>query len=158
MSESYRGNENLKGANTVEYLESEEWTRRTTELVKCKQDILYFASTYYLIVNLDRGKEIINMYDKQAELVKRFSTNRRNIVLASRQSGKCLLGNTKVKIRNKKTHRIEEITLKQFHEKIKNKRFPHFRLANIINKIKRKLQSWNLFVKNVDLLPKEKNH
>jgi hypothetical protein len=40
--------------------------------------------------------------------------------LSSRQAGKCFCGDTKVTIRNKKTGKIEEISVIDFYERIKS--------------------------------------
>lgn len=85
---TYRGNTNLKGENTVDYISQEEYDFRVNEIIKCKNDIIYFAENYYTIVSIDRGKEIISLYPKQKELLKCLVDNNRTVVLASRQSGK----------------------------------------------------------------------
>ena len=43
--------------------------------------------------------------------------NKRVIVLSCRQSGKCSLSSTYVTLRNKKTGKIEEITIEEFFNK-----------------------------------------
>lgn len=85
---TFRSNDNIKPVNSVDYITQEEYNFRLQELIKCRQDILYFAEKYYTIVNIDRGKELIHLYDKQKELIKCLENNNRVVVLASRQSGK----------------------------------------------------------------------
>ncbi len=109
-----RGNPNLKAPDYTEYVSKEEAEFRVKEIIKCKNDIAYFANTYFTIIHLKRGKEIIKMYPEQEEMVKMMSENDRTIVSASRQVGKCVYKDTKIKIRNKKTKEIEEITFEEF--------------------------------------------
>jgi hypothetical protein len=82
-----RGNPNVKVAKATEYVTKQEYVYRVKEIIKCKKDIIYFANTYYTIIG-DNGKEIIQLYEKQAELVKCFQNNKNICTLASRQSGK----------------------------------------------------------------------
>ena len=58
-----------------------------------KIDIITFAENYFVIVNLDRGKEIIKLYPAQKRILKRISNNRLNNVRFSRQCGKTTMLN-----------------------------------------------------------------
>lgn len=62
------------------------------EVVKCKEDIIYFAITYFYIQNLDRGKIKIPLWDFQKKLLKVMINppdNKRHIVvLSARQMSK----------------------------------------------------------------------
>jgi len=116
---SYRGNENLKEANAIEYVDKNTYRERILELVRCKEDIVYFAEKYFYIVTLDEGKKIIKLYPKQNELVRFLQNNKRCVVLASRQSSKCCTGETTINIRNKKTGEIKSITFEEFEKMIK---------------------------------------
>ena len=111
---TYRGNSNLKGDNTVDYVSKEEYEFRVNEIIKCKNDINYFAENYYTIVSVDRGKELIKLYPKQKDFIKCLGDNKRVVCLASRQAGKCVSGNTLVTIRNKKTGVKETISIIDF--------------------------------------------
>lgn len=62
-----------------------EWVE---EFRKCKNDIIYFAQNYFTIVHLDRGKELMQLYEPQKRAVKKIAENRRTIICASRQVGK----------------------------------------------------------------------
>ena len=59
-----------------------------SELEKCKDDILYFAENYFYVLNLDRGKEKIQLYSAQKRILKKMRDNRFFVLLASRQTGK----------------------------------------------------------------------
>ena len=93
------------------------------ELIKCKTDIVYFAEKYFYIVTGKKGKSKIVLYEWQKKVLKAFvetpNNKRHCIVKIARQSGKCFLDDTKVKIRNKKTGEVKEITVGEFYNKIK---------------------------------------
>lgn len=81
---TFFGNPLLKRKNepvelTPEHLE---------ELKKCYEDIVYFAETYYTIVNVDTGRQKIQLYDYQKNMLKALVENRQVIFCTSRQIGK----------------------------------------------------------------------
>ena len=112
-----RGNENLKKANTVEYVSQDVQQEYIRELIRCREDILYFAEKYFTIISPAKGKHLIKMYPKQKDLLNAMVDNNRVISCASRQVGKCLFRDTKIKIRNKQTLEIEELTIEEFHKR-----------------------------------------
>ena len=61
----FRGNENLKAGFVTETVSPEEFEFRTREIVKCRNDIVYFADHYYTIVAPKLGKHIIKTFPKQ---------------------------------------------------------------------------------------------
>jgi len=62
------------------------------EYIRCKEDIIYFAETYFYIVNVDRGKELINLFEYQKKMLKAMIEpplgKRHLCILSSRQLGK----------------------------------------------------------------------
>lgn len=58
------------------------------ELMRCKNDPVYFAEKYIKIVHVDRGFIPILLYDYQKEIINKFANNRRAAVVTSRQAGK----------------------------------------------------------------------
>jgi hypothetical protein len=83
----YLGNKNLPTQH-AEF----EWTpKMLRDLKKCTRNILYFAEHFFYIVNLDRGKDRINLYKYQKRILRSLRDSRFNIVLSSRQSGKTTL-------------------------------------------------------------------
>jgi hypothetical protein len=62
------------------------------EFIKCKEDVIYFAEKYVNIITLDRGKEIIKLWDHQKELLRVMENppegKRHLCILSSRQSAK----------------------------------------------------------------------
>ena len=83
MPRHYKGNEQLKGAGI-----QVAWTPELmAEMVKCKNDPIYFAETYMKIVTGD-GLVPFNMRSYQKDLMLSFVNNRFSIALMARQSGK----------------------------------------------------------------------
>lgn len=79
----YQGNENILRKDATF-----KWTEEMlAELKLCSKSILHFAENYFFIVTED-GKKKIELYKYQKKLLKAFKSNRFNVVLSSRQSGK----------------------------------------------------------------------
>ncbi len=118
----YMNNPNLRAAN-----ESIEYTPESlAEWARCKEDILYFAQKYFYIISIDEGSILIPLRDYQKRMLKSFSIppeedeKRHRIVLSGRQSGKCVLGDTMIKIRHKEKGEFY-MRMKDFNELVKNK-------------------------------------
>ena len=106
----YNGNPNLPKANT-----QHNWTAEMiNEYIKCKADPVYFAETYFKIVHVDKGLIPFKLYDYQKEAIRLSSQNRKFVMNASRQCGKCISLNTSVKLRNKKSGEVMEISIADF--------------------------------------------
>lgn len=58
------------------------------ELEKCRDDVVYFATEYFTIVNVDEGKIKIPLYDYQEKLLRFLEKNKFCSILQARQSGK----------------------------------------------------------------------
>lgn len=86
------------------------------ELKKCRDNIVHFAENHFTIVNLDRGKETIELYPAQKRVLKSLQNDRFVVLLSSRQAGKCLKDDTIVRIRNKKTLESKNITVGEFYK------------------------------------------
>ena len=113
----YLGNPLLKKANTpIEFTEEQ-----IIEFLKCKEDPVYFAKNYIKIVSLDKGLTQFSPYHFQEKLINNFHDNRFNICKMPRQTGKCFNINTKIRIKNKKTGKILELSIGEFYEKLKKK-------------------------------------
>ena len=109
----------IKKVGEIDNISREEFEYRISEIAKCKRDICYFAEKYFRIISLDYGLQIIKPYPKQRELLRFFVNEKRSIILSSRQSGKCVCKDTKIKIKNKKTGEIEELTIEDFYKRFK---------------------------------------
>ncbi len=103
----YLGNRRLKGSGIVIPFTGE----HINELQQCEEDVFYFAENYYMIVHVDRGKEIIKLRPYQKRMINSFQNNRFNIALASRQTGKCVFSNNIIHLRNKKTGEIKKVEI-----------------------------------------------
>lgn len=112
----------IKKAGETDSVSKEEFEHRILEIAKCKRDICYFAQKYFRIINLDSGLSLIKLYPKQEELLRFFTREKRCITLASRQTGKCIFQDSIIHIKNKKTGQIEEITIEDFFNRIKNQK------------------------------------
>ena len=85
-NESYLGNPNVKRDGVAQ-----EWTNeQVLEYAKCMQDPVYFAKTYCKVISLDKGLVPFKLYPYQEKMFEQFNTNRFNVVLACRQSGKSI--------------------------------------------------------------------
>ena len=83
----YLGNKNLPRGDA-----QFEWTpEMVNHLKKCKKNILHFAENFFHIVNLDRGREKIQLYKSQKKVLRGLRDNRFCILMASRQVGKTTL-------------------------------------------------------------------
>ena len=113
-----------------------------SELSKCYKDVVYFANNYCKVVT-DDGVMNVKMRDYQENMLHKFQKNRFNILLASRQIGKCVDYNTNITIRNSKTLEVSNISIGDFfYSQIERKRsFKLFEkiklfLINILNILK----------------------
>lgn len=85
----YNGKPTLRGEG-----ESYEFTQeRLEEYFRCAEDILYFASEYFYIVSIDKGKHKIQLFEYQKKALKIFTSTEYDgkpnvIVLMPRQMGK----------------------------------------------------------------------
>jgi hypothetical protein len=61
---------------------------RLTEFKKILNDPIYFAEKYFYIISLDGGKQLIKIYEKQAELIRGMCDYQRLICLSCRQARK----------------------------------------------------------------------
>lgn len=84
----FRGNESLKPANSTESISKEEFENRLREIIRCKNDPVYFANTYFKIINLERGLQQITLFPKQEEFLRFIVNNDRVIAMTPRQSSK----------------------------------------------------------------------
>lgn len=115
---AFRGNVNLKPPDAVEFMSPDEYRLFASEIVRCKKDINHYAENYFNIITQDKGKQIIKLFDRQKQLLKSFMDNDRVVVLSSRQTSKCVAGDTMVKLRNKKTGEIKEMPIGEFHQMV----------------------------------------
>jgi len=120
-NEIYSGNPLLKRANiSIEFT-----AENIQEFIKCKKDPVYFARNYIKIVSLDEGLIPFKLYKFQEKLIKKFHQHRFNICKLPRQVGKCCAILTKVKVKNKLTGEIIELTIGELYDKIEKENHPN---------------------------------
>ena len=112
----YNGNASLKRLG-VEISYTKE---QVAEIVKCSEDPIYFIKNYVKIVNVDKGLIPFDMWPFQENMVNTFHNNRFCIAKMPRQVGKCFYINTPIKLRNKRTGEIIEMTIGEFYEQQRN--------------------------------------
>lgn len=61
-----------------------------SEILKCKNDIMHFATNYFYIIS-EEGRHNIELFPKQVEVLKGFVDNRFTVLLSSRQTSKSTL-------------------------------------------------------------------
>jgi len=111
----YKGNENLKPVN-----QNIEWTEELlNEYANCATDPTYFIEKYVKIDNVDHGLVEFKLRDYQYKMIDTIVDNRYTIMLTSRQVGKCIKHNQKIKIKNKSNGKIEEISIGEFYKRMK---------------------------------------
>ena len=114
---TYRNDSKLKKAGIMMDYTPEQ----IRELKTCHDDIYHFAEKYFEIVTLDADaygerRKIIKVRDYQKRILDSVTKSRFTCVLSPRQIGKCLASTTYINLRNKKTGQIVEITLGDFYE------------------------------------------
>jgi hypothetical protein len=116
----YMGNPNLRQARSERAFTANE----LNELLKCSEDIIYFAENYCTIITLD-GKTNIALYPFQKDLLDIMQNGKpeedkyNTIVLSPRQSGKCLTEEAEVTVRDDITGEVKEIQIGTLHEVLK---------------------------------------
>ena len=85
-SDSYLGNPHVKRDGVQQSFTEEQ----LFEYKRCMDDPAYFARNYVKVIHLDKGLVPFNLYPYQEKMFSSFNSNRFNIVLACRQSGKSI--------------------------------------------------------------------
>lgn len=84
----FNGDKTLRGKDEVVRYSKQ----NIEEIIKCQEDILYFAEHYFHIITLDEGKRLISLWEFQKKILKclvEVPDNKKNVCLcASRQIGK----------------------------------------------------------------------
>lgn len=70
------------------------------EAIKCKKNIVYFAETFCEIKSEDGRYHKITLRDYQKEALEKMVKGRYTILLQSRQTGKCITGQTKIRVQD----------------------------------------------------------
>lgn len=85
------------------------------EIIKCKEDPIYFSETYMRILTIDEGVRVIKLKDFQKKVLKAFfetpDNKRHTLLMAPRQCGKCVCANEMVTVRDKITGEVSKIKM-----------------------------------------------
>lgn len=81
---NYNNNPNLKRVSQDIPFTKEQ----IREYIRCRDDVIYFLNNYFQIVTIDKGKQIIELWDYQEEIINLIHQNRNTIVLSARQISK----------------------------------------------------------------------
>ena len=89
-----KSNPHVKIANELSRMTPEQ----EQELYKCQDDPIYCIRTYFSVKHPTKGLVPFDLYPYQEEVIRRAQTNRYNIILFPRQSGKCIIGSTTITV------------------------------------------------------------
>ena len=78
---SYNGNSLLKPVG----FDMQYTSDQVREILKCREDPIYFIENYCYIVSLDKGLILFKLYDCQREKVEVIMNNRKVILMEGRQ-------------------------------------------------------------------------
>lgn len=99
------------------------------EMRKCMMDPIYFVRTYCRIMTLDHGTQPFNLFDYQEEMIRTYVENRFSIACTARQMGKCVTGDTKVRIRQGDQGKPMELEIEYFYEWVRFCNWAHGRIS-----------------------------
>lgn len=85
-NEGYLGNTRVKRAG----IDTQYTKQELDEYMKCSNDPVHFIENYTQIISLDEGLVPFKLRGYQEGLIEHYNSNRFNVVLASRQSGKSI--------------------------------------------------------------------
>jgi hypothetical protein len=112
------------------------------EYIKCKMDVHYFAENYCWVKG-EQGEPVrLKLRDYQREILDNFFNNRFNILMASRQIGKCFSFNTNVKILDNNT--VYDIRFGKLYYSLVSR----YRKLTLLEKIKIKIYDIIYFLEN----------
>lgn len=139
----HEGDFELKGANVFFQLTQEE----EDEFIKCSQDVQHFVETYCRFLT-DSGRRTVQLRDFQEDILNTLGEERwiesledfgpetRNyILMASRQTGKCLSFDTQLVIKNNLTKGLIKTTVGELYNLVNKHNKKGFKQI-IIYKIK----------------------
>lgn len=114
----YRNNEQLGTFKLGKYEFS---LLQKLEYIKCFRDVIYFTQKYGKIISIDDGIIPFKLYPFQKKLLRLYQKNRFVVAAQCRQSGKCVVGETKLVLRSKIDGEIYHATAQELHEYHLNK-------------------------------------
>ena len=114
QSDFYRNNDQLATFKPGKYEFS---LLQKLEYVKCFKDVIYFTQKYGKIISIDDGIIPFKLYPFQKKLLRLYQKNRFVVAAQCRQSGKCVTGDTVIRLRYVKNndYYIVKGTAKDLH-------------------------------------------
>jgi len=101
------------------------------EYVRCKLSVYYFAEHYCKIKLEDGSIGQMKLREYQKDIIKLYTENRYSILMASRQSGKCLIFNTLANLKDENGYIFKISIGELYYETLKK-----YRKLTIIEKTK----------------------
>lgn len=112
LKDCYLGNPLVKRAHVKMDMRPE----HLVELIKCRENPIYFAENYCRIISVDEGIVPFKLYKFQKRMIKQYFENRFSLTVTARQMGKCVQKDSTISIRNKTTGAIYDIPIGVFYE------------------------------------------
>jgi len=134
----FKGEVGIRRSNVVFSITKEE----KEEYIRCAIDINYFTEKYCKVKTDDGSIGKIKLRDYQEEILESFFNNRFNILMASRQVGKCFSYNTIITI--EKNNVEYDIRIGKLYYSMLSKE----RKLTFLEKCKMKLYDWLYDLKN----------
>lgn len=98
---------------------AESWTEhQISEIARCLNPLtgpVHYLSNYFYIQHPVRGQVLYQPYDYQRRLLDVYHRYRYSISMLPRQSGKCVTGDTRVRVKHSITGKCYQIPLGEFH-------------------------------------------
>ena len=113
----FEGREGLKKAKLSFRLSDTE----LDEYMKCKLDMNHFFENYCFVKSEDGDFHKIQLRDYQEDMIDLFKSNKLNILMASRQVGKCVDFSTEVDIMTDDGTEYTTQLFKIYHKSLENK-------------------------------------
>lgn len=109
-------NARIKRAHTVHEFTPEE----LVEFKRCAESPIYFCRNYVRVQHPKRGSIPLDLYPYQERMMDAYQTNRFNIILSARQTGKCQNSSTRVSVITKTRNVFKRFLLLIFDKRLYN--------------------------------------
>lgn len=78
----------------------------------------YFCENFVYVRHPTKGRMRFHLYDHQKDLIHNYHNYRYSISMVGRQMGKCLTGDTMIRVRNKVTGEVLDVSMEAFHARM----------------------------------------
>lgn len=98
-------------------LTTQQWTEDTvSEYVKCVKSVKYFVLKHCKVPHPTRGLISPDLRDYQMRMLDVIEKHNKVAICTPRQVGKCIFSETEIRIKNKKTGEIREVSISEFFD------------------------------------------